>query len=327
MAKLTEKYKYQLSSGLKKSVIAKNMASDNPAFSRQDFLELLIGSLGMTEAGASTYYGKYIRANLNREESANESNEKTCVCHATSRTTEQHLEVLFENILSAEEESWTGCNIRKYASDLSSLGLQIDVDAFPNAALSRKQVFDYVKNSSSTLLNSCILICAWGGMNRKHCCSAFSNWLGWKAVAENILDGCISRKEAYEAFSRLRKNRNLPGMGPAYFTKIIYFLSKPKNRGYIMDQWTARSFNLLHGQHDIRMNKQVKGSGEIQAHVSDKNTSIVYEKFCRFIENTAVSLGEAVSADDVELSMFSEGKGRGVWRSYLISQDKHIYLK
>jgi chaperonin GroEL len=37
--------------------------------------------------------------------------------------------------------------------------------------------------------------------------------------------------------------------GPAYYTKLLFFLpGSDENRGIIMDQWTARSVNLLVGK-------------------------------------------------------------------------------
>ena len=325
MSELITEYQSQLNLGVAKSEIAKNMAKSHPEFTRQEFLQLLMGSLSMKETQANTYYYKYIKVNSSKDDTKlNLSIEKN-ISIASVKTPGEHLDFLFKNILSSKDESWAGYNIRSYAQSLKNLGLQIDIEDFPDKALSRREVFEFVTNCSNTLFNSCIVICAWGGMNRKHCYSAFNNWLSWKAVADDILSGNSTRGGAYEAFASLRKNNQLPGMGPAYYTKLIYFLSQPQNRGYIMDQWTARSYNLLHGNHDILMNKQIKKSGELQAHVSDKNTSSAYEKFCYFIEKTADSLGEAVSADDVELSMFSEGRGKGVWRSYLKAQDKHIY--
>lgn len=324
MSELIAKYKNQLNSGIAKSEIAKNMANSHPEFTRQDFLKLLMGSLEMKKTQANTYYYKYIKVNLNKDDP--KRNLKENVSLNPARTPEEHLDFLFKNILSSEDESWAGFNIRSYAKSLKNLGLRIDIEDFPDKALSRRDVFDYVTNCSNKLFNSCIVICAWGGMNRKHCYSAFDKWFSWKSVAEDILSGNATRAGAYDEFASLREKKQLPGMGPAYYTKLIYFLSQPKNRGYIMDQWTARSYNLLHEHRDILMNKHVKKSGEVQAHVSDKNTSSTYEKFCYFIEKTADTLGEAVSADDVELSMFSEGRGKGVWRSYLKVHDKKFLL-
>ena len=59
-----------------------------------------------------------------------------------------------------------------------------------------------------------------------------------------MLEQNLCRVGAYKQFHRLVNEKKLTHMGPAYFTKLIYFLGSKQN-GYIMDQWTARSMNLL----------------------------------------------------------------------------------
>ena len=106
-------------------------------------------------------------------------------------------------------------------------------------------------------------------------------------------------------------------MGPAFFTKLIYFFGqKSDSRGYIMDQWTALSANLLTGRKLVDM--QIFKGG---ARVSDDNSSDVYNDFCCFIEVLAQELNE--SSDQAEIRIFSMGGRRekkGKWRTYLNEQ-------
>jgi hypothetical protein len=108
-------------------------------------------------------------------------------------------------------------------------------------------------------------------------------------------------------------------MGPAYFTKLIYFLRASQD-GYIMDQWTARSINLLRtpDQRLVRMHIHAKGQA-----VSSHNDAHAYEEFCRSLEELSDALFGSrlpVDVDRAERQIFSRGHGRGAWRKYLIEQ-------
>lgn len=85
-----------------------------------------------------------------------------------------------------------------------------------------------------------------------------------------------------------------------------------------MDQWTARSINLLMESEIVRLT-----SGR---YVSQKNTGANYEAFCVAIEelteicNSKSSNGLVQSAEEIEARLFSEG-GKGdkaqPWRIYV----------
>ena len=114
--------------------------------------------------------------------------------------------------------------------------------------LTRKKVFELAADGKRVAtIDVCAAILAWGGMSMatdksgrglhhrffeqaKH---------GWLEVAEDIRKGEVSRKEAYEFFRSLRSENRLRGVGPAYFTKLIYFLMPrgldAEKQGYIMD--------------------------------------------------------------------------------------------
>lgn len=128
----------------------------------------------------------------------------------------------------------------------------------------------------------CMCIFAWGGMHAKHFREVFENpdRLEWTRVAEKIRDNEIKcRGEAYKEFKELRdaKPTNMKNIGPAFFTKLIYFLM-PENcdqRGYIMDTWAAGGINTLFGEKIVRL------SGD---KVPDTNKQENYERYCSYIE-------------------------------------------
>jgi hypothetical protein len=93
-------------------------------------------------------------------------------------------------------------------------------------------------------------------------------------------------------------------MGPAYFTKILYFF----NLGYIMDQWTAKSYNLLINNDEIEI---------LQNTVTNNNSGQKYERYCLLVEYLANELKMSPSA--IEEAMFSNGgRNRGIWRQHVI---------
>lgn len=177
-----------------------------------------------------------------------------------------------------------------------------------NCKLTRVQLFDilYVKELSVEELSIAIL--SWGGMNREHGKSLFQH-KDWLNIVKRMRNNDIkTRKEAYDLFQVLRKNKKLKGMGPAYFTKLICFVN-PNLKGYIMDQWTAKSINFLFENKNINLSKS--------GHVSDKNTADIYEDFCVKIEYLAEFL--SIKPIDLEENLFSNGGvNKGKWRQIVV---------
>jgi hypothetical protein len=138
-----------------------------------------------------------------------------------------------------------------------------------------------------------------------------------------VLQGRLNRSQAYQKFAELRNSDELPGLGPAYFTKLIFFLMTDRERpGYIMDQWTSASVNLLFEQTivhtTVQKNFKNDGSFKVSEFVNDSNSQQQYDKFCQAVECLAKKLD--VSSERTEEMMFSEGRGRGVWRNYVVKQ-------
>jgi hypothetical protein len=245
-----------------------------------------------------------------------------------------HLSALKATLPTLTLGGWAGGNIKKYGKYLKSEGIDLDVDCFPEKTMSREDVFDFISNDDNNTFNCCVVILAWGGMNRKHAIMAMSDWEEWKSVAEDIRFTNISRSKSYQLFDGLRAVNKLKGMGPAYFTKLIFFLSK-KNafdietkercRGYIMDQWTARSMNLLLGSQCIKLNSVLEKNGKYRRLVKDTNTASIYDFFCNKVEELATLIGYAESPEIAEEFLFSIGRGKGEWRNYVVSNDKHDY--
>lgn len=220
-----------------------------------------------------------------------------------------------------EPRSWyAGAPEQRPAADLQKFGNGVN----------RSQLIAMRADSAIPSLDLCIAILAWGGMhgsNRNHLFKRdVSHWL---AVAERVRFGDLTRQQAFDAFASLNLAGTLVGMGPAYYTKLIYFLmprSVDHPVGYIMDQWLGCSVNLICGQEVVRMDSSVswvsnKNHVVQQAHsrVSPLNTGLNYERFCQTVELVAQRLAADWTADVAELALMSTGgKTPAPWRRHVV---------
>lgn len=184
------------------------------------------------------------------------------------------------------------------------------------------------KMSSEALKELVIDILAWGGMFKIHARTALPNWNSWIGVCSSLAEG-MEAVEAYDCFRQLRHRGSMERMGPAYYTKLIYFLGN--GDGLIMDQWTARSTNLLFGAL-IKMQSRTM--------VSDWNDAAIYQNYLGRVQalsdHLSSAVGKEVSPHETEELIFSftgtpSKKGRlneaqhsavSAWRRYLIEQDR-----
>jgi len=201
-------------------------------------------------------------------------------------------------------KSWNGINAIDWGNYFYDKNLNKSLDS----KLTRTELLDQKFLDSLTNEELAIAILSWGGMNREHGKSLF-NHTEWLDIITKMRKNEIkSRKEAYGLFARLRKNKKLKGMGPAYFSKLICFVN-PNLKGYIMDQWTSKSVNLLFESKFTFFNKN--------GNVTDKNTPEIYEDFCCKIEYLADLL--KLNPIDLEENLFSNGGvNKGKWREFVV---------
>ena len=236
----------------------------------------------------------------------------------------KHLEVFKSTVDKygelPEEERWAGGYatislvgyLEKQCLNLHNLDI---LRSSSNLKFNRAQLIDRAKaDSGISNLEVVLDIFAWGGINRKHACSALQSFVGWDPIISALRNDKCSSVEGYNYFYELRKNKELMGIGPAYYTKLIFFCH-PKHDGYIMDQWTARSVNLLidHSESRVRLNKSKYFQG-----VSDSNNQYVYEEFCCNVERLAKECGNP-DPSKIEEALFSKGgRNKLDWRRYVI---------
>ena len=201
-------------------------------------------------------------------------------------------------------KSWNGIN----ANDWGNYFYDKNLNKSLNCKLTRSQLLNNNFSKDLSREELAIAILSWGGMNREHGKSLFQ-YKEWLHLIDKMRTNKIkTREEAYRLFASLRKNKKLKGMGPAYFTKLICFVN-PNFKGYIMDQWTSKSINLLFESNLLFL----KNNGN----VTDKNTPEIYEDFCSKIECLANLI--KLNPIDLEENLFRNGGiNKGKWRQFVL---------
>jgi hypothetical protein len=220
------------------------------------------------------------------------------------RYNDKHLKI-FKAILT-DDQDWGGHDVRKwwdYVTKKQSCNL-------PSQRLTRQALKEICHKDSNFTDEECLgAVMAWGGQNRKHGQTLFSRKDEILPIISDMRTSSINHLTAYKTFDDIWQQDKKLGMGAAYFTKLIFFC-EPSHRGFIMDQWTSKSTNLLCGEQVIHLQA---------GHVSKKNNSETFDRFCNVVEDLARRLN--TSAEHVEMSMFSKGgRNKAPWRQYVVDK-------
>ena len=190
----------------------------------------------------------------------------------------------------------------------------------------RQCVIDFLKKSDC--FSGIFFVLIWGG----HKESSLLNVLNYfEDNKEKLNEVTVMLREAShspeEVYSTLK---DVKGLGPAYFTKILYFYThafdkKWNHKSYIMDQFTSKSMNLLRMEskkYDINLSQdylKVKDS-------LDNNTSYsMYKNYNKDIEKLVQFFQEKgnknVNADIIEVMLFGDSNKKSntpfrKWRLY-----------
>jgi len=186
----------------------------------------------------------------------------------------------------------------------------------PNAAtlpvskLDRHGVRKICRNPANHVLFGYVCAMAWGLQGagpggRGHVASAWAAKARLIPKLTALRAGGLTRAAAYDLFTG---RGAVPGLGPSYFTKLLYFFS-PEPTFYIMDQWTGKSVDLLTGEWVVRM------AGNA---VSNLNKAGNYQAFCEEIDSLAGLLGN--TGEQIEERMFSKGGHHPApWRAHVVA--------
>ena len=183
-----------------------------------------------------------------------------------------------------------------------------ETERLPDQTLCRKAVRQICRNKKNHVLFGYACVMAWGLQGRgrggsKHVQEAWKHRKRIASVLEKLRHEDLSLSDAYDQFTA---ENEFPYLGPAYFSKLIYFF-RPETDAYIMDQWTGKSVNLLTGRKVVKL----YGSSPVRT-----NTGKDYDNFCSEIRCMSQLLG--ISSDHVEQKLFSwGGKPPEPWRAYV----------
>lgn len=207
------------------------------------------------------------------------------------------------------QKMWTGKSLRRWANALEdSLGDRLDL---PEEQHDRTRLQKFCEHASD---EKCFLsIMAWGGMREKNAKSAWSCKDAWLPIVLKMRQGKTSRQECYHDFASLRRAGDLRGIRPAFFTKLIHF-TRHSDDGYIMDQWTGKSVNLLTGRAVVDLDRD--------GYVTDQNSPESYEAFCATVEALSVLCNLPASVTEERLFSIG-GRDPGVWRAHVRRHWKH----
>ena len=187
----------------------------------------------------------------------------------------------------------------------------------------RREVELVCHHKDAHVLLGYVFVMAWGGQGERACTGDHVRdaWGERKTIQEHLSQLKADRLTRSNAYNLFRNSGRVSGLGPAFFTKLLYFFDQTEakqgnvktktGRCYIMDQWTARSVNLLTGQSLVKM-----AGTPPYISVSNANTGDDYERFCAQIDAIATSL--QCHGSVVEERLFSWGGHRpGRWRQYV----------
>jgi hypothetical protein len=185
----------------------------------------------------------------------------------------------------------------------------------PNDVLTREEVRTICLEPNNDPLMAYLVVMAWGAQGRgpggrRHVQEAWGNQKKLNEHLTKIKNCKHTREQEYDLFT---KEGEIAGLGPSYFTKLLYFFS-PNPTRYIMDQWTTKPIILLTGKNIIRHSNQGP---------TRQNTGKNYEIFCRVIEDLVEEIN-AKCGDDVEQRLFSFGsikrQKRGEFRQLIVNE-------
>jgi hypothetical protein len=230
---------------------------------------------------------------------------------------------IFSQMQAIPLPAWSGKKPHQWAGNVS-LVLQA-LPGVSRTALTRSALRSMWLNPAIATEVCVLSTMAWGGMKTNHGQDFWTAKTHWLPLCDEVRQGKHTRRSAFDAFSKLKASGKLPCMGPAYFTKIIFFADH-KADGYILDQWTARSVHMLTGQcqwpsvltdHESKK-MAVTDPTKLRLRVVDKVTGADYEDFCVLVEDVGGRLG--IHPHLAEEQLFSiGGKHAHPWRTHVMT--------
>lgn len=207
---------------------------------------------------------------------------------------------------------WLGSACRAWAEAVSG----VPQERLPAARQDRRSLRSLVQGTELSDDEALLAVMAWGGQRRDHGRSTWASVETLGPVVQGLRTGALNRRAGYDAFfeATTRQNNRVVGLGPAYYSKLLFFLP-PASTGPIMDQWTAKSMQLLVDRRDASPIVTLSHAG----YVTRGNTAEVYEQFCSFVAALAKRYG--ISDGNAEELIFAGSQQP--WRTYVRTHWRH----
>ena len=202
-------------------------------------------------------------------------------------------------------EGWAGSACRAWAKDVSG----IEQLSLPIERMNRRQVRELVQSDGFSDDGAHLAIMAWGGQRRDHGRAVWASFKRLQPILSALRAGALGCHAAYAQLHELTTCEDrVKCLGPAYYTKLLFFLPQ-REQGVIMDQWTAKSMQLLFDRGDQTPIVKLSRAGFVER----SNSAQVYDQFCIFVGELAQRY--QVSDGNAEELIFS-GSGQP-WRDHV----------
>ncbi|WP_265594446.1 hypothetical protein [Haloferula sp. BvORR071] len=116
----------------------------------------------------------------------------------------------------------------------------------PTGPLPRTQLRRICRDPRTPVLIAYLCVMAWGGQGPANAVLTWKSRTLIEPILTKLRAGGLDGLQAYQLFTAGRKSR-FPGLGPSYFTKLIYFFSPPGRSLYIVDNYVLASIEILTG--------------------------------------------------------------------------------
>ena len=192
----------------------------------------------------------------------------------------------FESV--RDSDNWPNCDCNSSNWEISGLSTdpldRVELQQILSEAISGKSI-------SHEVIKKCVIeIFAWGTMRVHNARSALPCIENYQEICVDLICRKLNSVEAYREFFIANHSKEILGMGPAYYTKLIYFLGD--QTGLILDQWTGRSINTLCINPVINLDN---------GYVSKSNGPKRYAKYLETVEQLRVELNLQTLSQTEEL--------------------------
>lgn len=225
----------------------------------------------------------------------------------------EHINKFRSCFLTPPEQPTIGDNPQDYLARLNELcNLNLEWPSnHQQGRLNRSQLRALCRDLDVHVLIVYAAVMAWGGrglMSRNYRLSLQQKSLDTLVSALTTLrNGNNSRKESFQIFQVAAEE--IKGLGISFYTKLLFFLRRDYD-AYILDQFTAKSAQLLFNPPPVRLTSQ--------DYPLPDTTPDEYEDFCSKIEELSSDIQQTNAnwtSEKVEQAMF-DIRG-GIWRKYL----------